>query len=258
MQGAEQNRKFVTLTEALSWIAFRTRLDAAGIKERLRSDPASWATLNDAMQQFSIVAGDGRLKARGRFVTDDDESDHPKVGYVDDIPENQFTDLQQFDIDRERLQCLPPNGSRVLGTWGTPTSVRASDGGKRTTTAWLGKAEEYGARAFQSFAGVKKKNRPSYAAGYEMVEVTRAELLRQFPAVPVAEKSKRGRPPEIDRDAVCARARELREQQPSLSVGAAAASLAVEFGPNPKTEQPWNARGMEKIIGPIWRNGEDI
>jgi len=257
MQGAEQDRKFVTLTEALSWIAFRTHLDAAGIKERLRSDPAIWVTLNEAMQQFSIIASDGRLKARGRFVTDADESDDPKAGHVDDIPENQFTDLQQFDLDRERLQCLPTNGSRVLGTWGTSTSTRASDGGKLTTMAWLGKAEEYGARAFQSFAGVKEKNRSSYAAGYETVEVTRAELLQQFPAISVAKKTKRGRPPEIDRDAVCARARELLEQQPGLSVGAAAASLAVEFGPNPKTQQPWNARGMERIIGPIWRNGED-
>lgn len=257
MQVAEQDRKFFTLTEALSWIAFRARLDVAGIKERLRSDPACWVTLNEAMQQFSIAAGDGRLKARGRFVTDADKSDHPKAGYIDDIPENQFTDLQQFDLDRERLQYLPTNGSRVLGTWGTSTSIRASDGGKLITTAWLGKAEEYGARAFQSFAGVKEKNRPSYAAGYEKVEVLRSDLVQQFPTIPVAQKTRLGRPSEIDRDAVCARAGELREKHPNISVGAAAASLAFEFGPNPKTEKPWNARGMEKIIAPLWKSGEE-
>lgn len=257
MHGANQNRKFVTLTEALSWIAFRTHLDATGIKKLLHSDPEIWVTLNEAMQQFSIMASDGRLKARGKFVTDDEGSDHPKVGYVDDIPENQFTDLQQFDLDRERLQYLPNGGSRVLGTWGTSTSALAPDGRRITTTAWLGKATEYGARAFQSFAGAQEKNRPSYAAGYETVEVTRAELLQQFPAISAAEKTKRGRPPEIDRDAVCASAREMLEQQHGLSVGAAAASLAVEFGPNPKTGKPWDARGIEKIIGPIWRSGED-
>ena len=257
MQGTEQDRKFVALAEALSWIAFRTLLDAADIKLRLRGDPLCWATLEEAMQQFSITAGDGRLKACGMFVTDADDSDQPKAGYVDDIPENQFKNFRQFDLDRERLQYLPPNGSRVLGTWGVRTTVRDPNGVARTETNWLGKAEEYNARSFQSYAGVTEKNRPSYAAGYEKVEVLRSDLVQQFPTIPVAQKTRLGRPSEIDRDAVCARAGELREKHPDISVGAAAASLAVEFGPNPKTGKPWNTRGMEKIIAPLWKSGEE-
>ena len=190
-------------------------------------------------------------------MTDADDSDQAKAGYVDDIPEKQFKNFRQFDLDRERLQYLPPNGSKVLSTWGVSTTVLDPNDVSRTETNWFGKAEEYNARAFQTYAGVTEKNRPSYAAGYEMVEVTRADLLQQFPVIPVAEKASRGRPPELDRDAVGKRARELREKQLGLSIGAAAASLAAEFGPNPKTEKPWDARGMEKIIAPLWKSGEE-
>lgn len=257
MRGAKQGREYVTLTEALSWIAFRTLMDAGDIKERLRSDLAAWVTLEEAMQQFSIHAGDGLLRARGRFMTDVDDSDQAKAGYTDSIPENLLNDLQQFDLDRERLQYRPPNGSRVLCTWGVPASVSDPNGVLRTETKWLGKAEECSERAFQSYAGVTEKNRPNYSAGYENVEVTRADLLKQFPAISATPKARRGRPPEIDRGAVCARAKELREQQSDISLTSTAASISAELATNPKTGKPWDARGIERIIAPLWRSRED-
>ena len=183
MQGSAQNRKFVTLAEALSWIAFRTFLDVAGIKERLLAAPSCGVSLEEAMRQFSIAAGDGRLRARGRFVTDADNVDPHMTGYGTDIPENQFIDLQQFDLDRERLQCLPPSGSRVLGTWGTTTNVRSTGGDDGTVVDRLENAGEYAERTFWSYAGVKEKNLPSYAIGYEDVEVTRDDLLREYPII---------------------------------------------------------------------------
>ena len=162
MQGAEQDRKYVALAEVLSWIAFRTFLDTAGIKERLRSDPACQATLEEAARQFSFAAGDGRLKARGRYLTDADDGYQPMAAHTDDIHENRFKDFQQLNLDRDRLQHLPAKGSRVIVTWRVDTD------------------ESY-ARAFRSYAGVLSDEGASFSDGYTSVEVVRDDLLREFP-----------------------------------------------------------------------------
>lgn len=183
MQSAEQDRKYVTLTEALSWIAFRTLLDATDIKERLHSDPGCQATLEKAARQFSVAAGDGRLMARGRCMTDADESRHPNAGHTDDIHPNRFRDFQQFELDRERLQHLPAKGSRVIGTWGVPTTACAPDGVVRAVTGWMDSAEEAYARAFQSYAGDLSDEGASLGSGLVGVEVHQDDLLHEFPAL---------------------------------------------------------------------------
>lgn len=183
MQGAKQDRKYVTLTEALSWIAFRAHLTAAGIKERLRGDPACQAALEEAARQFSVAAGDGRLMARGRYVTDSDDCRQPKAAHTDDIHENLFKDFQQFDLDRERLQHLPPKGSRVIGTWGVPATACAPDGVVRVATDWMGSADESYSRAFQSYAGGPSDEGIPFGEAIAGVEVRQDDLLREFPAL---------------------------------------------------------------------------
>lgn len=258
MQVGEQVREYVTLTEALSWIAWRTLLDAATIKGGLCSDPSRQTTIEEAARQFSFAAGNGRLKARGRYVTDADGGDPTRVGYTDDIHVNQFNDFQQFDLDRERLQYRPASGNRVIGTWIVPMIVTAPDGATRSVQSRMGTVSASYGRAFQSYAEVKEKNRPSYSVGYEAIEVLRADLIKEFPRdTKQTTVVKRGRPRKLDHDAVTARAETLRNMQPSISIRSAAASIAHEFGPSPHTGNDWDARGVEKIIARIFQNKGD-
>lgn len=73
----------------------------------------------------------------------------------------------------------------------------------------------------------------------------RYEVFKQWP--PMARKR------QLDHDKIQARASELRIGQPDLSIGAAAASIALELDPNPKTGRPRDARGIERIISTLWR-----
>lgn len=56
----------------------------------------------------------------------------------------------------------------------------------------------------------------------------------------------------LDHDDLRRRAAEMRANQPSLSVGSAAASLVADLPNSPRTGKPFDARGIEKIIRPVW------
>lgn len=68
----------------------------------------------------------------------------------------------------------------------------------------------------------------------------------------------RGVPPNrrLDHDAIRQRASELLTDQPNLKIGPAAASIIAELGPNPKTGKPWDNRGIERLIAPLWSGGQ--
>lgn len=258
MQSDKQNRKYVTLAEALSWIAFRTFDDAAAIKERLRNDPACQTTLEEAAEMFSNAAGDGRLRARGRFVTDADDNRQIKAGHTDDISENSFRDFQQVDLDRGSLQRLQLGGSRVLGTWSIATVAYAPNGKAPLTRKWLGSVHETYSHAFARYAGSVSDKSANLADVYDDVEVMREDLLREFRPYPnLSKNSVRGRPRQINRDDLCARARTMLKDQPGISLTSAAASIARVIEPNPKTGKLRDARGIEKIIAPLWQRGEE-
>lgn len=256
MQSAKHDRKFVSLGEAISWIAFRTHLDVTGIKERLRNDSMGWSALDDAMQQLSDAAGDGRLKARGRPFAHIGKSGLPQIGDTDDIRESCFKDFQQFDLDLNRLQRLPANGRRVLGSLGIWTVAYAPDGAAQLTKGFTGTADESYARAFDGFAGAHSDDGANLGDGYIGVEVDKAGLVKAFPLPPKPSKA-RGRPRTLDHDAVRARAQIFREQAPDISLTSAAASLAVEFGLNRKSKKPYDHRGIERMIAPLWQSEGD-
>lgn len=255
MRDAKLGQKYVSLMEALTWIAFRTCMDVADTKVRLRSDPAVRSALEAAMQQFSVAACDGHLKARGRNFASIGGNGMPQAGDTVDIPQYSFKDYQQFDLDLHRLQRLPAKGSRVLELTGIWTVAHAPDGAAQLTKGYAATEDESFARAFQSLAGSRTVEGASLSDGYVDVEVEKAGLVTTFP--PPSKLSKaRGRPRTFDHDAARARAKELREQEPGISLTSAAASLAIEFGLRRKSMKPYNPRGMERVIAPLWQSEE--
>lgn len=262
MNNAEQSRKYVKLAEALSWVAFRALFDAAAIKARLQHDPASWATLNNAARQFSVAASDGRLKARGRYVSDFHDCDQAMLANTEDMHENHFKDFQQFDLDCEGLRRRREKDSRVLSTWAIATVARSPDGTFRLTKGWRGSADESNARAFESFVDTSSGGEAKLADGYREVEVLLSDLSRQFPLGQTASTAANGPPllgrkRSLDYEDIRAQAKELRRKQPEISIASAAASIVADLPANPKTGKPRDTRGIERIISPIWPHRED-
>ncbi|QUM71119.1 hypothetical protein [Sphingopyxis granuli] len=57
---------------------------------------------------------------------------------------------------------------------------------------------------------------------------------------------------QLDHEKIKGRVREMRDEQPDLSIGSAAASIVAELPSNPKTGKPRDQRGIERIIAPLW------
>ena len=79
--------------------------------------------------------------------------------------------------------------------------------------------------------------------------VERDELLKVF-------KPTRGKTPtnrQLDHNAIRRRAAEMRAEQPNISIGSAAASIAAGLPPNPKTGKQRDTRGIERIIANLWK-----
>lgn len=183
MRSVELEQKYVTLTAALSWIAFRTLMDASDIKARLSSDQAAGAALEKAMQQFSVAAGDGYLKARGRHFGHIGENGLPQAGDTAEIEENSFKNFQQFDLELNRLQRLPGNGSRLLGLLSIWTVLHAPDGAAQLAKGYTAPAAESYTRAFESFAGALSGGGASLSDGFVEVEVLTDDLVREYPNI---------------------------------------------------------------------------
>lgn len=152
---------FVSLTEALSWIAFRTLLGEPGLKAHVENDVASSDHLERAVGQFVTVASSGIVRVRGRYVAH--FRDEVALADTDDIPANRLKDFCQFDLDVGGLRRCPPGGDAIL---------------------WRGSPSRF-EREFASYAqmeadapGVKPGG---LAEGYREVEVWRDDLMQAFP-----------------------------------------------------------------------------
>lgn len=91
------------------------------------------------------------------------------------------------------------------------------------------------------------------------IAVNRADLWKEFPAVDRCEAGNGGGTVpanrQLDHDAIRQRATQLREENPQLKIGPAAASVVAELGHNPKTGKPWDQRGIERLIAGLWEGG---
>ncbi len=89
------------------------------------------------------------------------------------------------------------------------------------------------------------------------IAVGRADLMREFHSTVVSVAPGGTVPPnrKLDHGKIKARVTEMREGQPMLSRGSAAASIVAELGNNPRTGKPWDYRHIERIIAPLWEGG---
>ena len=90
------------------------------------------------------------------------------------------------------------------------------------------------------------------------IAVSRADLVAAFPSPePNSDRTGGTVPPnrKLNHDEIRRQAAAMKEAQPSLSKGSAAASIIAELGPNPKTGKRWDNRHIERIIGPLWQGG---
>lgn len=99
------DRPFVTLSEALSWIAFgisfdRDRLDQALNGRRFGSVDA-YSLMEQAMEHLAINASGGRIALRGKYI------EHPSIDIrtvlTESIAPIRLDDFAKFDILRDSL-----------------------------------------------------------------------------------------------------------------------------------------------------------
>lgn len=84
----------------------------------------------------------------------------------------------------------------------------------------------------------------------------RADVVNAFVSSRPATNTKRGNVSpnrKMDHGAVIAMAQQWLQDDPTLKIGPAAASISATIAPNPKTGNPFNQRGIERIIAHLWR-----
>lgn len=91
------------------------------------------------------------------------------------------------------------------------------------------------------------------------IAVCRNDLVNEFAPLEAELEGTGGtvrRKRTLDHDKVRQRAAALRMELPNLKIGPAAASIIAELGHNPKTKKPWDHRGIERLIAPLWEGGQ--
>jgi len=104
--GKLPKKAFVTLSEALSWLAFNIPLNSEILELALRSDDpdsieGARSRLMKSINQLTDVASGGRIEMRGKFVRYPDfDTDSVKT---EPIPPNAFHDFARFDVHHDGL-----------------------------------------------------------------------------------------------------------------------------------------------------------
>jgi hypothetical protein len=211
---------FVTLSEALTWIAFGFALDRDGLDRAISgnafdaTDPQ--AALSAAMAKLAIRASGDQVSTRGKYV-ESHSTDGSKV-LTSPIDPVRFEDFAQFDILYDGLRY----GTGL--TWNNGESA-------------LERALQDRGDAFRS------------------VKVNRVDLLKLFPG----EDTKAGgivRPNrKLNHEEIIQQAAAMRVTQPTISKGSAAASIVADLPPNSKSGKPRDTRHIERMIAHLWEGG---
>jgi hypothetical protein len=212
---------FVTLSEALTWVAFGIALDRDRLDRALNFDSLPSAqpeeTLAESMAKLAAMSTGGAIEFRGKHRQRYNEDRRSlRVQRIDPV---ELANHACFDIVHDGLEF----GKGLA--WGSP--------------------ERSFNEAFE--------DRPEDT--YCDVSVQRAALLAGFPPIQAQTHTERGRVPPnrtLDHEEVKLRAAKMREERPAISKGSAAASIIAEIGPNPRTNKPWNNRHIERLIQPLW------
>ncbi|MBX9897891.1 MAG: hypothetical protein K2Y17_08345 [Qipengyuania sp.] len=205
--------QFVTLSHALTWIAFGVSMDSDQLHEVLTLDRYGERDPQEAVKaavaQLVDLGRGGRIAMEGKYR--ESHRDETRTLLTAPIEPTNFANYRQFNYLEDSL-CL---GTGLF--W-------ESDGSDSII------------------------NEKGYSAFIE-IGVSRADLLREFPPkgggiVPANRQ--------LDHAEITGKAAAMLREQPGLSKGSAAASIRAELPPNPKTGKPRDQRGLERIIGHLW------
>jgi hypothetical protein len=97
--------RWITLAEALSWLAFGRLLDNDGLRTHLAKANYSsekLQALKNGLEKFTLKARDGEITLKGRFVTSADEKG--KAALTDAILSEKLADFRAYDITTDGLR----------------------------------------------------------------------------------------------------------------------------------------------------------
>ncbi len=214
------DQPWVTLSQAVSWIAFGSSMSSYGVCNLLKLSGEVERTL--ALRDISKAVADlialGRrasIQLRGCYIEDPSTVDD-RVGAMR-IPVRDFEMFAQYHILKDALQC----------GYGITQS---------------------------SFDPASEELHPWGLPAYHAVQVEREILFNRFRPERLAEcKLPANR--QLNHDEIVKRARAMLVERPNLSKGSAAASIVAELPPHPKTGKRRDTRHIERLIAPLWEGG---
>ena len=252
-------QSFVSLAEALTWIAFRDamlpdhlRTQVEGHRPPITESPEERLrkffseenedvpevpglgyfhdrqkgldSLTEAWQQLRDDVARGDVNVRGRFTATYSLAD-ARLADVEELTGSMLATFSQFDVSTGGMR-RQPDGSPDIMWQNDPHSFE---------------------REFKSFGGDTRA-----AGGYLLVEVKRVGLLkthrdRDMGTVP-ANRS-------LNHDEIIGQAASMLAAQPGISKGSAAASIVADLPHNSRSGKPRDTRHIERIIAHLWRGG---
>lgn len=260
------NDPFISLAEALTWIAFRDAMARDELRaqvegnrlpntdSRFRADDdvpevpgtghfldrqSGLEQLTKAWSHLRAEVDRGHLKVRGRYTSKYTLAD-AQLSHVEDLKGGKIATFSQFDISTGGIRRLPLIREAI-----TVGGVR-HEPQYSSSVIWVGHPESYN-REFESFGEDQR-----LADGYLLVEVERIGVLRVHPDDDKASVSPNR---QLDREAIIRCAADMRMEQPGISKGSTAASIVADLPLNPKSGKPRDTRHIERIIAHLWEGG---
>lgn len=217
-----QDTPFVTLSEALTFIAFRLSLDSNGLYRAIASggfEDDYETKLKAAVAEVTALASGGLIAVRGKYIANHWVNE--KSVLTELIEPVRFEDFACFDMLHDGLRF----GSGLV---------------------WSG-----------SGSGLSRlsSDRPD---SYRSVKINRADLMRHFLAESTDEIPTRQKPPpnrKLDHQKIIGDVMAMRAARPGISKGSAAASIVAELPVNPTSGKPRDTRHIERIIAHLWEGG---
>lgn len=211
----------VSLSHAVSWLAFGISMDAATLLAALSADAfgSDLALVDRKMKHATerlVTAGTGGLPFFGKFVPVGADYGAALTERIDTA---RLEDFRQFDVIYDGLR------------YGTGLRYDFAE---------------------QSMIALNHVF-PSPDRRYIHVKVERIGLTAITQLTPNAPQPiSLGRPRELNPDHLRAIAAELIKKHPGISRGSTAASIIADLPLNSKTGKPRDSRGIERIIAPLW------
>lgn len=247
---------WVSLAEALSWIAFGDVMTADDLRAQVEGHRAPITdTPEDQLRKFFAGhdedmpevpghgyfherhSGLGRLIEAWRNMRHEVERGSVKI-------RGRFT--QTYSLADARLADLEDLTGNLLATF---SQLDVSTGGIRRQplgspdVIWQEDPHSFD-REVEAFGDDARA-----AEGYLLVEVERAGLMKTHRA-----RERREVPlnRSLNHDEINRQAASMRAARPDISKGSAAASIVADLPHNPKTGKPRDTRHIERIIAHLW------